>query len=250
MQNEIILHIPHASTKLTREFRAITKCISKAEIQEFNCAITDRNVDKLFSYRTFKYVRAKYSRICCDMERFANDADEDMAKYGMGVIYTHTCSQKRFIRPADGYREQVLHKYYYPYHKKLDRIVFSALQKRKKVLLIDCHSFSREIIITKPAGKLPDICIGTDKTFTPQKLTAYSQKYFSSLGYDTAIDTPYCGTMIPNALFHTAVPGFYAIMLEINKCLYADAFRFRKLKKQIFAYLQSLKNCRSAFLCK
>lgn len=39
--NTLLLHIPHSSTKLTKEFKMLNKTVDNIEIEKFNQTITD-----------------------------------------------------------------------------------------------------------------------------------------------------------------------------------------------------------------
>lgn len=247
MKNIVLLHIPHSSLKLTKEFKNVKKLINENEIKNFNMTITDLYTNELFSFHKFNHIDAKFSRICCDMEKFADDKIELMSKYGMGVVYTKTNQKKSFITCDDNYKELVLKKYYYPYHEKLNKIVDKYLENDKYVILVDCHSFSEEIIMDRQTQDLPEICIGSNKNSKNDlDLLEFTNEYFQQLGYKTAINYPYSGSMIPNNLIDNPNDNFSSIMLEINRSLYLNGFKksknFRKLKAVLYKYLVSLKN--------
>lgn len=245
MKNRIILHIPHSSLKLTKEFKALKKEISDNEIKNFNNTITDLFTAKLFNCHKFKNIKAKYSRICVDMEKFANDTQEEMSKYGMGVIYTKTNLEENIINVNKEYKELILKKYYFPYHKKIDKIVNKYLNKNKNVILIDCHSFSNEIIMNGKTENLPDICIGYNENLSSSsKLLKVTYDFFNKRGYKTKINYPYKGSMIPNSLIKKNNKNFDTIMIEVNKNLYLDNLKktqyFSKLKKDLLTYLNCI----------
>ena len=244
MKNKIILHIPHSSLKLTKEFKNFQKHISNNEINKFNLTMTDLFTDKLFSYNKFKFIKANYSRICCDVEKFIDDNQEEMSKYGMGVIYTRTNKMQNLITINKEYKEIVLKKYYFPHHNKLNNIVEKSLKKNKSVILIDCHSFGKEIVMNGKTHDLPDVCIGYNEwSKGGLTLVNITNKYFQKLGYKTAINYPYVGSIIPNKLIKEPNKNFASIMLELNKDLYLDRTKkskgFSKLKKR-FAKLLKL----------
>lgn len=247
MKNTILLHIPHSCLKLTREFNNIKKYISIKEIKNFNITMTDLFTDKLFSYKKFKYIKPNFSRICCDVEKFADDKQEEMSKYGMGVIYSKTNERKKLISIKKEYKETILKKYYYPYHKRLDNIVDKYLAKNRAVILIDCHSFAKDIIMNDKTEDLPDICIGSNEFFDKDlTLLNVTNEYFKKLGYNTSINYPYSGSMIPNKLIKSPNKKFASIMLELNKNLYLEGLKrsknFSKVKKDLFNYLTYIKN--------
>ncbi len=76
MKNKIVLHIPHSSLKLTREFVNVEKLLTKKEVQKFNLQMTDLYTHELFKSLSCPIIKAKYSRICCDVEKFSDDEKE------------------------------------------------------------------------------------------------------------------------------------------------------------------------------
>ena len=85
----IILHIPHASTNIPfRDVYLIRKGLLEKEILK----LADWYTDDLFQCDNTIIVQADFSRIFCDMERFADDKKETMAQFGMGVLYEKTDS--------------------------------------------------------------------------------------------------------------------------------------------------------------
>lgn len=245
MKNVVILHIPHSSLKLTKEFKMAKKLLSCSQIKKFNQTITDLYTHQLFSCKRFKCIKFKYSRICCDVEKFADSKKEPMAKFGLGVIYTKTHTGKTLLNVSNNYKQCVLKKYYHPHHNRLNNIVNKYLQQNKKVILIDCHSFSKQIILTSLAQNLPDICIGYNQNLNDH-LPQQTNEYFKNLGYKTAFNYPYFGSMVPNSLINNANNNFNTIMLEINKNTYLNGNKktknFSKLKKDILNYLKFIVN--------
>lgn len=220
MKNKIIEHIPHSSLKLPRIFKKQRKLISNEEINNFNYAMTDLLTDKLFSFRKWTHVRAKISRIVCDSEKFLDDKQEIMSKFGMGAIYTKTNKGIIMLYPSEEYKKKIIKNFYMPHHQKLDRVVSRNLTKHKTIL-VDCHSFSKEIIMTRDdKSKLPDICIGINEFYSSQKLLDFTTDYFKSFGFNVSINNPYSGSMIPDFLLNQNKDNFYSIMLEINRDLY------------------------------
>lgn len=246
MKNKIILHLPHSSTKLPRFYKRRKKFVSRERIEKFNFAMTDLYTDQLFSFKKYKYVKAKVSRIVCDVEKFLDDEKETMAKYGLGVIYNKTEMGEKLLKIDDKYRNFVVNKYYIKHHKKLDSVVTKNLKKHK-VILIDCHSFSQDIIMDEKLRKeLPDICIGVEEKYRSEKLLTFTVDYFNAFGYTVKMNYPYVGSMIPNCLINNDEKNFYSIMIEINRKIYLNNTKksknFKNLKKLINFYLNFLKN--------
>lgn len=245
MKNKIILNIPHSSLLLPKEFINKEKNLTYDGIKKFNYNITDLFTDKLFSSKLHTHIKAKYSRIACDVEKFVDDDKEVMSKYGLGVIYKNDLNQNSIFKELDEkYKEMIIKKYYIPYHAKLNKVVKHI--KGRKVILVDCHSFSKDIIVDEAKKTdLPDVCIGYNSYCFSQQLVDYTCKYFKNLGYSVGINYPYQGAIVPNCLFNSTTNNFYSIMIEINKRLYLDKNKrnknFKNLKKAIKKYLSNLK---------
>ena len=242
---KVILHIPHSSLKIPKFFWDNSFLLHKTEIEKFNLAITDLYTNQLFSAQKFTNVQFEFSRVFCDVEKFVDDNKESMAKYGMGVIYTHDNHRQKFFAPCSEYKNKVLKEYYFPYHEKLNNVVNSFLQKMPCVL-IDCHSFSKDIIMTEISKPLPDICIGVNNdNSTSQILTNFVLKYFQSLGYNVSINFPYSGTMVPNDA-DTSHNKLFSIMIEVNREMYLDGDKknknFKVLQKNILNLLLQIQN--------
>ena len=246
MKNKIILHIPHSSLKLPKDFYK-DKFISKQEIDQFNYEMCDFSIDKIFSNNRFKTITAPLSRIYCDVEKFADDNLEEYSKFGLGVIYTKTNNGKLFFNPSDKYKLEVLDKYYVKFHTLLNNEVLKHINKQN-VILIDCHSFSQKTIMdNNKKANLPDVCIGVNNTYVSKNLTKTVYDYFSNLGYKTQINYPYSGAMIPHYFFKNASSKLFTIMVEINKNLYMEndktnKYKIKTLNKQINALLSNLEN--------
>ncbi len=182
MKNTIILHIPHSSLKLPKNFKNQI-IVEKAIVDEFLREICD--TDTLILYGENQYIKIfpKYSRIYCDVERFSNDDLEPMSKFGQGMIYEKTNKGITFRKCTQQQRDKIYKKYYKPYHNKLNRIVNKYLQLKQNVLLIDCHSFSRDIILFEDKKEnLPDICLGWNNEL-PEILLSVVTRYFQNNGY-------------------------------------------------------------------
>ena len=241
--SKLILHIPHSSITIPDKFYERDIVISREKLHEFNLNMTDLYTNELFNDDSFASIIFDYSRVFCDVEKFADDSMEPMSKYGMGTIYTKTNNNEFIGNVTTEYKNYVLENVYYPYHKDMTDIV-NELLKQDDVIMIDCHSFSKEIIMTDTKSDLPDICIGINNDdSTELKLTSLVEEYFKSLGYSVKINYPYSGTMVPNNL-KKGDKNFYSLMIEINKNIYLEnnekSKNFDKLKEQILNLFQKI----------
>ena len=78
---KVLLHIPHTSLRLPKIFYK-GLLISKEELRKYNLKISDLEVDYLFKDIKGKRIKAKYSRLFCDVEKFKDETQEFMSKYG------------------------------------------------------------------------------------------------------------------------------------------------------------------------
>ena len=220
MRTKVLLHIPHTSLRLPKIFYK-GLLISKDILRQYNLKMSDIYVDYLFKDIKGKRIKAKYSRLFCDVEKFKDDSIEFMSKYGQGVIYTHSYDGTLFHQHNDEYKKRV-YKYYDRYHKKLDIISKRLLSKNNKLLILDIHSFSDEQAIKHHESPFPDICIGVEKDYYDEEILQSIIGKIESLGYTYKINYPYKGSIIPNEIFNN--PKYkgrvISIMLEINKRIY------------------------------
>ena len=168
-----------------------------------------------------------------------------MSQFGMGFVYTKTNLGTQFLNPTKEYKQKIYQNYYSKHHNKLDNVVESSVKKQKTVLL-DCHSFSKNIIMfDNKKDNLPDICIGFDSLYYNEELVNYIKSYFEKLGYSVEFNYPYSGTMIPNRFFENKTDNLCCVMIEINKEIYVDEHNnktcnFKNLKIQINTLLKEL----------
>lgn len=217
---KVLLHIPHSSLKLPRIFYKYL-LISKELLNKYNLEMSDLFVNKLFENVKGKKIIAKYSRLYCDVERFKDDRLEVMAKYGQGVVYTNTYDGIFFHKHNEKYKRKVL-RYYDGYHKRLDRISKSILDKGYNLLILDCHSFSDKMASHICNGLFSDICIGIEKDFFAQEIfdriiNIIKDKYSYDINY------PYKGSIVPNVIYNNKdkyKAKVISMMIEINKRVY------------------------------
>ena len=65
----------------------------------------------------------------------------------------------------------------------------------------------------------PDFCLGTDDFHTSEELVATVEKELQSLGYSTARDQPFSGTIVPMKHYQKE-QRVQSLMIEINRWLY------------------------------
>lgn len=240
--NNILLHIPHSSKELPKEFYKNELLISKDELNDFINNITDEKTNILFESDDITSIKAKYSRVYCDVEKFSDDNLEEMSKFGMGMVYTHTNKGIKFSNYSKEYKENILSNYYIPYHNNLDDITTKLLEQSSNLIIIDCHSYSKDIIMFEDRkDNIPDICIGynnqQDKT-----IAIIIKDYFEKLNYKTLFNCPYSGSLIPNRFYKNQPKNLYSVMIELNKEIYLKEEDFNKLRNNILNLYKLLQN--------
>ncbi len=235
----MILHIPHASTN-TLQYELQNR---ERELLR----MTDWFTDELYSCREAIKIVFGVSRLICDVERFEDDTQETMSRFGKGVCYTTDTEGTVLREVSDASRQAIITDYYRPHHQGLSDAVDHELASMGRALVVDCHSFPDvAYYFNSDFGKRrPDICIGTDTYHTPPELVETVKEYFTSKGYVVQIDDPYAGTLVP--LKHYGKNrDVHGIMIEINRKLYMDddgtkSNYYEVLKQELGTLLESLK---------
>lgn len=243
---KLILHIPHSSTVIPfKDGFVVDDTFLEQEILK----LTDWHTEDLFHSPVDEMITAGFSRIFCDPERFEDDAQEVMARYGMGVLYEKSDAgeQMRVVDPE--LRERILNGYYRPHHKRLSNAVNEQLARFGKALIIDCHSypatpFRRDLDQT--LGR-PDFNIGTDPCHTPRELVEWAERFFQQAGYTLGVDKPYSGSIVPMEHYGKD-KRVSSIMLEVNRALYLNgstnerSARYAQIKEVVREFLERMRH--------
>ena len=221
----IIKHIPHASIELPYESNIIPSIIFGEDYMVQALKMADLCVDQLFKYLDGIEIKAKYSRLYCDVERYKDDNLEPMARYGQGYMYTRSLDGKRAYRrhyslwPYDP--DGDVDKYYDSYHKEFTRVTKRVIASGKKALILDLHSFSEEqASLIGNTAPYPDICIGINEDHYDKEILELIIHKIEILGYSYKINYPYSGSIIPNHLSKKELDKVCSIMIEVNKRIY------------------------------
>lgn len=216
--NNVILHVPHTNAKFPDDMGELLGDLDTI-ISFFN-QISDLGINELFSHNIgVKYV-APFSRIYCYVEKYIDDDNEVMSKYGQGVFYTKDRKGKVFRRIDQEYKDRIADSYYFPYHKGLDELMLTLSLLDKRLIIVDCHSYGEECVQHNKSDSYTDICIGYDEQYYSKKLVDDIGDIFVENGYSVSYSTPYEGTLIPNTIYNKNIPGVFCIMIEINKRVY------------------------------
>ena len=218
MNSLTLLHIPHSATWIpSGELGSFL--LPGNELREIEYQMTDWYTDVLYPAKKYEAIIARVSRLVVDVERFADDALEPMAKIGQGVIYTHAPDGRELKRISD--RERLLREYYDSHHEAFSAAVRRKVNRHGKCLVVDCHSYSSSDLNLKDCNNKPDICIGVDPYHTPKTLVAFALEYIKEAGFSVGINTPFSGTIVPAADYKKDARVF-SIMLELNRDLYLE----------------------------
>jgi N-formylglutamate amidohydrolase len=241
----LLLHIPHASTAIPSGAGYV---VDDAALHAEQLLLTDWHTDELFANATDTAIVAPFSRIFCDVERFADDAQEVMASVGMGVLYTHSDAgmPQRSVSPE--LRERVLQEHYWPHQHGLTAAVDAQLLLHGQATLVDCHSFPARPLRRDLDQQLPrpDFNIGTDAFHKPPELIERAIAYFTEAGYTLGVDRPYRGTLVPMAHYQRDA-RVRSIMLEVNRDLYLQPgtnirnARFDAIKAVVQGFLDAMR---------
>jgi len=216
----MILHIPHSSTQ-TLDYTLNNK---NREILR----MTDWYTDDLYQCKDATSIKFGLSRLICDVERFENDKEEYMSRFGMGVCYKKDTEGNILRKVTFKDKINIIKNYYRPHHKKLSDEVEKELKNNNSSLIIDCHSFPdiSYYFNSDYNQKRPDICIGTDDYHTPKELLQKIKVYFLAKGYVVQVNAPYTGTIVP-LKYYKRDKRVSSIMIELNRKLYIDENGFK-----------------------
>jgi N-formylglutamate deformylase len=182
MERKIILHVPHSSSTIPLKDGYL---VDENSLAKEILKLTDWYTDDLFQSDEHIMIKADFSRIFCDPERFTDDSQEIMAQYGMGVLYEKNDDGELMRVVTPELKERTLKDYYWPHRAKLSNTVNKQLQLHGKALILDCHSYPSKPFkrdLDKSVNR-PDFNIGTDAFHTPKHLIEASKDYFENTGF-------------------------------------------------------------------
>ena len=243
MNDPILLHIPHSSTLIPKEYEEDYTVDLPNELR----FMTDWYTEELFDYPATKLV-FPVSRLVCDVERFRDSRLEEMSRRGMGACYTHGYMGSRIRSLSREKEEQILQRWYDPHHRSLKDMTAEKLDHYGTCLIIDCHSFHASPLPYEPdkRDKRPDICIGADPFHTPGQVIELLTRSFAQRGYSVAVNSPYSGAITPLD-YYRRNRDVMSVMIEVNRGLYLsndlrknDAFS--SVKRDIGESIDELKS--------
>lgn len=221
----VLFHVPHDSTVIPAEVRD-QFVLDDAALGAELLRMTDHHTFRLFGQcvAAAQVVRFPVSRLVVDVERFVSDQQEPMSGRGMGVVYTSGHDLRRIRRELGASeREELLGKWYRLHHLQLTNAVDRALADFGKALVIDCHSFPSWPLPYETDASVyrPQICIGSDEFHSPPELIDALVAAFQSAGFETAVNTPFAGALVPLKHYRRE-PRVKAVMIEVRRDLYVN----------------------------
>ena len=227
-----VFHVPHDGKQFPSELLEAV-CIPEEDFLRYHRIMRDTDIAQMVpeAYRDGDLCRIfPVSRLLCDVERFPGP-EEIMEQYGMGFCYEKVFDGTVIKHVTAGVREQAL-KYYWDHHARMDEIC----HRHSRILLIDLHSYSDEIVpedFLAEGRPPPDLCIGVDERYTPPELVEIVRRRYTEAGFSTAVNYPYSGCYIPNAVWQgKSGCDCIGIMLEHHKRIYCDN-RDQSIPKQL-----------------
>ena len=247
-QSFLFLNSSHSG----RNYSDFTKYFTNLSINDLRKS-EDTYIDLLFDNNqlNINLLKANFPRIFLDLNRSPLELDPSMwnGKFnasrfnrsqkvdsGIGVIPKVCFSGKKIYDNLLLFKEarNRLLNYYFPYHRKFRMLIDYIKKHHDKVIILDCHSMSSEIV-----SKSTDIVLSnnSNKSANPA-ITNILQKLFESYGYKVSINNPFEGGFITK-YYGRPAEHVNVIQVEVNKKLYLLEEDFKIVKKNF----NKLKNC-------
>jgi N-formylglutamate amidohydrolase len=119
-------------------------------------------------------------------------------------------------------RRELLDRYYWPHHRRLDEAAATRLARFDRCLILDAHSFPTGVLPTQvDFSAAPEIGIGTQPGHTSPELRALAEDFFRGHGFVVGVDIPFSGSMVPNRHFGQDF-RVQSVMIEVRRDLYMD----------------------------
>lgn len=221
ISKKIIFHVPHACLDVPDFYLERLK-VNRNYFDRINIYESDYLIDT-FIPDDCNHIIFPYSRLFCDVERYRNDDDEQMARlYSRGVVYQLDSNKKEFIDIDEEYKNMIKNIYYDNHHSLLKKKIDEIISIYDECIIIDFHSFSDTYVYKTSKNSIdtvnPDICIGFNDFNNSKSLIKDIQLLCNKYKYTNTLNYPYSGSLIP--LDYINDKRVISVMLEINKRLY------------------------------
>ena len=206
LAGRLVVHTPHAGLDIPTSVRE-QFTLSDTELSMEAHGSADLWTDALgqSAWPTATHVAVALARLVVDVERYPDDAKEEMARVGRGAVYTRTHDGAALRRPLSiGERDALIATYHTPHWAKLRAAASGKV-------LVDLHSYPVKAwpIEMDVDAYRPEIDLGTDDALTPSAWSQALQRHFESAGYSVGFNTPYAGVIDAGAAA--------AVMIEIRR---------------------------------
>lgn len=219
----VLLSIPHGGTRVPPELEG-RLAVGEKEIFEDIDGFTQDIYD--LKEKVLHVHKADIARTFVDPGRASSDLPPENPD---GVIKSHTCFGKIIFKenhqPDAPETAQLLEKYYYPFHHRLQELIRKEAKNLK--LCIDCHSMAETgPAISPDTGKeRPLFCLGnrfgaSAPEVMVDKLKSCLAAAFELNEADVAVNSPFAGGYITRHYGNNPLPW---IQVEMNRKLYLNA---------------------------
>ena len=235
-QSFLFLNSSHSG----RNYSDFTKYFSNLSINDMRKS-EDTYIDLLFDNKklNINLLTANFPRIFVDLNRSPLELDPSMwhgkfnasifnksqkVNSGIGVIPKVCFSGKKVYNNLLLFKEarRRLLNYYFPYHRKFRMLIDYIKKHHNKVIILDCHSMSSEIV-----SESTDIVLSNNSNKSANPIiTNILQKLFESYGYKVSINNPFEGGFITK-YYGRPVNHVNVIQIEVNKKLYLFEENFK-----------------------
>ncbi|MDC3024029.1 N-formylglutamate amidohydrolase [Alphaproteobacteria bacterium] len=214
----------------------------------------DYFIDQLFipnNNNNFSYLNANFPRIFVDVNRSPLEIDKAMWEdnnlgnlfdtnstkviNGIGVFAKYNLFGKYIYSSKVPFSEAKwrLLNFYFPYHRKIKEILCKTKEKYAKVIALDCHSMSSELVNNKT-----DIVISNlNNKSSSEEILNLVKKSFKKFNYNTNINYPFKGGFI-TSFYGNTTKNIHCLQIEVNKRLYMDENKMT-LKQDSFSKLKA-----------
>jgi N-formylglutamate deformylase len=220
----IIISSPHSGTYFPQEI-ATRLHPQKAETPDD----TDWFIDRLYDFAPqlgITVIRANYSRWVIDLNR----DPESKPLYTDGRVITGLVPLTNFNGEplyANGEPDELeiaerIHKYYLPYHEKVEELLTATKREFGTALLFDAHSI-RKVVPGIQSEPFPDLILGdNDDTSASGEIIKAAWETLQNKGYAAEHNHPFKGGYITRS-FGKPGENIHALQLEMAKANYMDA---------------------------
>ena len=243
----LLIMTPHSGRNYDKEFlKHISLNIRQLRNTEDFC------VDQLFSptLNKFSFLNATFPRIFIDANRSPLEIDTTMWEdnnlntlfnsssskvvNGIGVFAKYNLFGKYLYSSKLPFSEAKwrLLNFYFPNHKKIREIIKTTKNNYKKMVALDCHSMSSELV----NDKIDIVVSNSDNKSSSKELLTLVKKSFKNYSYNINVNNPFKGGFITTN-YGNPKKNIHFLQIEINKKLYMNE-NSMKLKKNSFLKLK------------